>query len=83
MGIVAGIADDNPDAAQLLKEEIEKKVSKLPEYPKLYKMSARLDGMREMVVRRNYIVLYRETSQLVEIMNVLSAHRQLPPSHRQ
>ncbi len=41
MDIVAYIADDNPDAAQALKDEIEAKAAKLPRNPKLYKrMSA-------------------------------------------
>lgn len=46
---------DSPDAAQELKDEIEAKVAKLPDHPKLYKASARVNGMREMVVRSNYI----------------------------
>jgi len=33
--IVAYIADDNPDAAQELKDEIEAKTAKLPDHPKL------------------------------------------------
>ena len=77
--IVAYIADDNPDAAQALKDEIEAKAAKLPEHPKLYKPSTRVKGMRELVVRGNYIVLYRETSQRVEVVNVLHARRQWPP----
>ena len=59
--IVAYIADDNPDAAQALKDEIETKVNRLPAQPRLYKLSALANGLREMVVRRNFIVLYRES----------------------
>lgn len=77
-GLVSYIADDNPEAAQELKDEIESKVSNLPEHPKLYKPSLRVKGMREMVVRSNYIVLYRETAQLVEVVNVLHARQQWP-----
>jgi toxin ParE1/3/4 len=80
--IVAYIADDNPDAAQVLKDEIEAKAAKLPEHPKLYKPSTRVKGMRELVVRSNYIVLYRETPQWVEVVNVLHARRQWPPLKR-
>lgn len=69
-------ADDNPDAAQELKDEIESKAAKLPDHPKLYKLSTRVKGMREMVVRSNYVVLYRETPQLVEIVNVIHARQQ-------
>ena len=77
-GLVEYIADDNPDAAQELKDEIESKAAQLPEHPKLYKPSPRVKGMREMVVRSNYIVLYRETAQLVEVVNVLHARQQWP-----
>jgi toxin ParE1/3/4 len=52
--IVAYIADDNPDAAQELKDEIEAKAAKLPDHPKLYKPSTRVKGMRELVARSNY-----------------------------
>ncbi|HFR4566079.1 MULTISPECIES: type II toxin-antitoxin system RelE/ParE family toxin [Enterobacterales] len=34
--IVDYISDDNPDAAQWLKDDIEAKAAKLPEHPKLY-----------------------------------------------
>jgi addiction module RelE/StbE family toxin len=77
-GLVEYIADDNPDAAQELKDEIESKVAQLPEHPKLYKPSLRVKGMREMVIRSNYIVFYRETAQLVEVVNVLHARQQWP-----
>lgn len=77
--IVEYIADDNPDAAQELKDEIEDKVAKLPDHPKLYKPSPRVKGMRELVARSNYIVLYRESPELVEVVNVFHARRQWPP----
>lgn len=76
--LVGYIADDNPDAAQELKDEIESKAAKLPDHPKLYKPSIRVKGMREMVVRRNYIVLYRETAELVEVVNVVHARQKWP-----
>lgn len=53
--IIDCISDDNPDAAQALKDEIEDKTSRLPEHPQMYHAS-RVDGTREMVVRPNYIV---------------------------
>lgn len=59
VAIVEYIAEDNPDAAQELKNEIEAKAAKLPDHPKLYKPSPRVKGMRELVIRSNYIVLYR------------------------
>lgn len=77
--IVAYITDDNPDAAQELKDEIEAKADKLPDHPRLYKPSVRVKALRELIVRSNYIVLYRESPELVEIVNVVHARRQWPP----
>jgi toxin ParE1/3/4 len=77
--ILAYIADDNPDAAQELKDEIKGKAAQLPNHPRLYKSSTRIKGMRELIVRSNYILFYRETSELVEIVNVLHARKQWPP----
>ena len=37
LAIVDYISDDNPDAAQRLKDDIEAKAAKLPERPKLYR----------------------------------------------
>ena len=78
MEIVAYIADDNPNAAQAPKDEVEAKVNDLPDHPKLYKPSLRVPGLRELVVRSNYIVLYRESPELVEIVNLIHARRQWP-----
>ena len=78
VAIVEYIAEDTPDAAQELKDEIEEKAARLPDRPKLYKPSLRLKGMRELVARSNYIVLYRETPTLVEVVNVFHARRQWP-----
>ncbi|MEN9561760.1 MAG: hypothetical protein RIR73_4 [Chloroflexota bacterium] len=81
--IVAYVADDNPDAAQELKEEIEAKADKLPDHPRLYKPSVRVKGLRELVVRSNYILLYRDSPEVVEIVNVIHARRQWPPKRGQ
>ena len=78
LAIVDFISDDNPDAAQRLKDDIEEKASKLPEHPKLYRLG-RVDGTREMVVRSNYIVVYAEDIQVVSILRVLHAAQQWPP----
>ncbi len=80
--IIAYIADTNPDAAQELKDEIEAKAQGLQEHPKLYKASTRVKGLHEMVVRSNYIVFYRETPALVEVVNVVHARREWPPKSR-
>lgn len=55
LAIIDYISDDNPDAAQRLKDEIEAKAAKLPVRPKLYR-PGRIAGTREMVVHSNYVV---------------------------
>lgn len=75
--IVNYIADDNPDAAQSLKDDIETKVSQLPAYPQLYR-TGRVTGTREMTVRSNYIVVYADNAQTILILRVLHAAQQWP-----
>ena len=77
LAIVDYISDDNPDAAQVLKDEIEAKVSRLREQPRLYRVG-RVEGTREMVVRSNYIVVYAEDADTVTILRVLHAAQQWP-----
>lgn len=77
LAIVDYISDDNPDAAQALKDEIEAKTSRLPDNPQLYRVG-RVDGTREMVVRPNYIVIYAEDTISVTILRVLHAAQQWP-----
>lgn len=81
LAIVDYISDDNPDAAQRLKDEIEEKVSRLAEHPKLYRVG-RVAGTREMVVRANYVVVYTEDASTVSILRVLHAAQQWPPGQR-
>jgi toxin ParE1/3/4 len=78
LAIVDYISDDNPDAAQRLKEDIEAKVEGLSERPKLYRLG-RVPGTREMVVRSNYIVIYTGNARVVTILRVLHAAQQWPP----
>jgi toxin ParE1/3/4 len=77
LAIVDYISDDNPEAAQQLKDDIEAKVAKLVEHPKLYR-PGRVAGTREMVVRRNYVVVYAEDARAVSILRVLHASQQWP-----
>ena len=79
LAIVDYISYDNPDAAQALKDEIEARVSRLRERPRLYRVG-RVEGTREMVVRSNYIVVYAEDADTVTILRVLHAARQWPPA---
>lgn len=71
------IADENPDAAFALLDEIEAKVAALPQNPKLYK-PGRVKGARELVVRPNYIVVYAVEAGAISILRVLHAARLWP-----
>lgn len=71
------IADDNPDAALALLDEIEIKVDHLADQPQVYR-SGRVAGTREMVVRPNYLVVYQETPDLITILRVLHAAQMWP-----
>jgi addiction module RelE/StbE family toxin len=75
---IAYIADDSPDAAQKLKDEIESKADKLPQHPKLYR-PGRVPHTREMVVRSNYVVVYTEDEKAVTILRVLHAAQLYSP----
>ena len=81
LAIVDYISDANQDAAQRLKDDIEVRVSKLPEHPKLNR-AGRVAGTREMVVRTNYVVIYAEDSRTVSILRVLHAAQQWPPDQQ-
>jgi len=70
LAIVTYIADDNPDAAQELQDDIAAKVARLAETPRLYR-PGRVDGTREMVVRRTYVVVYRHDETAVTVLRVL------------
>jgi len=77
LAIVDYIADDNPDAAQALKDEIETRAARLPQNPRAYRVG-RVEGTREMVVRPNYLVVYAEDARAVTILRVLHAAQQWP-----
>jgi toxin ParE1/3/4 len=79
LAIIDYISDDNPEAAQQLKDNIEAKVAKLAERPRLYR-PGRVAGTREMVVRRNYVVVYAEDARAVSILRVLHAAQLWPPT---
>jgi len=78
IAIVDYISDDNPDAAQRLKDDLETKTGKLPEHPRLYRQG-RIEGTREMVVWSNFIVVYQEDAFWVRVLRVLHVAQQWPP----
>ncbi|NCT57091.1 MAG: type II toxin-antitoxin system RelE/ParE family toxin [Legionella sp.] len=77
LAIVDYISDDNPDAAQRVKDDIEKKTSRLIAFPKMGR-HGRVKGTRELIVFANYIVVYREKDFFIQILRVLHAAQQWP-----
>lgn len=79
LGIVDYISDDNLDAAQRVKDDIEMKAEKLLAFPKIGR-PGRVEGTRELVVWSNYILVYQEDALTVRILRVLHAAQQWPPT---
>jgi plasmid stabilization system protein ParE len=79
LAIVDYISDDNPDAAQRLKDDIEAKAANLPGFPGMGR-PGRVEGTRELVAWANYIIVYAEDVFAVRILRVLHAAQQWPPT---
>ena len=48
--------------------------------PYLYCVSERIPGLREIIAHPNYIMLYRVLKDRIEVVNVVHARREFPPS---
>ncbi|WP_029002414.1 type II toxin-antitoxin system RelE/ParE family toxin [Azorhizobium doebereinerae] len=75
--IITYIADDNPDAARRLLDELTTKTARLAEHPKAYR-GGRVPGTREITCG-NYVVIYAEDTRAVTILRVLHGRRNWPP----
>jgi addiction module RelE/StbE family toxin len=71
------IAKDNPAAALTLDDLFTQKVQVLVAHPALGR-PGRLLGTRELIVHRNYIIVYDVTDDTLRILRVLHARRQWP-----
>lgn len=69
------IAQHAPAAALALDELFSEKAGLLLNHPGLGR-SGRVPGTRELVVHRNYILIYDTTGDVVRILRVLHAARQ-------
>lgn len=74
--IVDYISDDNPDAAQRIKDDIEAKAEKPPVFPRMGRPS-RIEGARELISWANYILAYEEDALTIRILH---AAQLWPPS---
>ena len=75
--ILVHIAQDNPTAAINQDIEFETKAENARKLPTLYK-PGRVKGTREIVVRPNYVMVYRVNGDVVEVLRVLHAVPQWP-----
>jgi toxin ParE1/3/4 len=77
VAIMDYIAQDNPAAAIDLDDEFEAKAEQARQRPTLYK-PGRIKGTREIVVRPNYVIVYRVAGDAVEVLRVLNAAQRWP-----
>jgi toxin ParE1/3/4 len=75
--IVSYIEVRNRSAAQRLHDDIVQTVERLPQMPFLFR-PGRIPGTRELVVRPNYIVVYKVGEPVIDVLRVLHASRQYP-----
>ncbi len=75
--IMAYIAQDNPSAATALDIEFEINAERARQRPTLYK-PGRMKGTLEIVVRPNYLMVYRVAGDVVEVLRVLHTAQQWP-----
>ena len=75
------IAVENPSAALDLDELLSEKSARLVDHPGLGR-PGRLQGTRELVAHRNYILVYDVAGDYVRVIRVLHAARQWPPVRR-
>lgn len=72
------IAQDNPIAAIEIGGMLIQKAESLDRYPALGR-AGRVKGTRELVVHQNYILIYRITAGVPEVLRVLHAAQKWPP----
>ncbi len=75
--ILGYIAERNPQAALDLHGDINLALSQLPSHPYLYRQG-RVPGTRELIVRPNYLVVYRIGRAAIEIVSILHARQHYP-----
>ena len=74
------IVQHAPAAALSLDELFSEKVSLLLDHPSLGR-KGRVPGTRELVVHRNYILVYDLSGEAVRVLRLLHAARQWPPCY--
>lgn len=68
---------DSPVAALILDELFEEKAGRLVDYPEMGRLGREV-GTRELVVHKNYIIVYDMSSEQMRVLRVLHVARQWP-----
>ena len=71
------IARRNPSAALRLEDSILREVAMLPRFTALGR-PGRAEDTRELVVHPNYIIVYREQTHAIRVIDFLHARQQYP-----
>ncbi|KVW81388.1 type II toxin-antitoxin system mRNA interferase toxin, RelE/StbE family [Burkholderia ubonensis] len=74
LAIAEYIGEDSPEAAVALAQTIRERADTLAAYP-LRCRTGRVAGTREMVVKPNYLVIYRVAGDEVQILRVRHARQ--------
>jgi toxin ParE1/3/4 len=72
---------DNPSAALAFDELFSQCAARLIDHPDLGRRG-RIEGTRELVVHRSYIMIYDVASDMVRVLRVLHTARQWPPASK-
>ena len=75
--IVDYIEQRDTFASARLHEEIVQAAERLSDVPYLYRIG-KVAGTREVVVRPNYLIVYRVTTDSVDVLRVLHARQKYP-----
>lgn len=75
--MITRIAQDSPDAAQRMRDLLEAAILPAAEHPKIFR-EGRVKGTREVIAHPNYLLVYRERADCIEVIKVMHA-RQLYP----
>lgn len=77
LSILDYISADDPVAAERVVEQIGDRVGNLPANPRMGR-PGRVEGTRELVIPKNYVVVYKEDPEEVVVLRVLHAKQQWP-----
>ena len=72
------VAQDNVEAACALLNALDEAARRLKQFPALGR-DGRVQGTRELVLHKHYILVYEMTEQNLTIVAVLHSARQYPP----